>query len=198
MPATMKRTLSCPCGDSRPQKQAKHAGPAFDAVPTETNPLWIDDSEHSLPGSRIRSGPMPDLLARELTKPCHPASDDALRRDNAYYCCIASSVCGWTLKAWDRNLPRIYKHAGQCWALCNWRPALFQRAKSALASMAPGGFGEPDANVQDHSSPNDLTALHELPAPNPFLSYSHMGSMTLQDQLNHAVAALICASGAPA
>ncbi|KAF8686401.1 hypothetical protein RHS04_00101 [Rhizoctonia solani] len=141
---------------------------------------------------------MPDLLARELTKPCHPASDDALRQDNAYYCCIASSVCGWTLKAWDRNLPRIYKHAGQCRALCNWRPALFQRAKSALASMAPSRFGEPDANVQDHSSPNDLTALHELPAPNPFLSYSHMGSMTLQDQLNHAVAALICASGAPA
>ncbi|QRW20938.1 Retrotransposon gag protein [Rhizoctonia solani] len=39
----MKRTLSRPCGDSQPQKQAKHAGPAFDAVPTETNPLWINN-----------------------------------------------------------------------------------------------------------------------------------------------------------
>ncbi|CAE6467464.1 unnamed protein product [Rhizoctonia solani] len=198
MPGILKRAPSRYSQNPRPQKQAKPAGPAFDAIPTETNPLWANDEEHSAPGNKPRSGPAPDLLARALTKPCHPAGDPSLRRDNAYYRCIASSVCAWTLKAWDRNLPRIYKHVGRCRALRNWQPVLFRRAESVLASMAPGGFEEPDSSLQGQANPEGPANSRELLLTNPFSRYNNLGSMSFQDQLDHALAALICASGSPA
>ncbi|EUC67546.1 DUF659 family protein, partial [Rhizoctonia solani AG-3 Rhs1AP] len=200
MPGLLKRTARRYSQNTRPQKKAQYVGPTFDKIPTESDPLWIDTDEHTTPGDGPQSGPTPDPLARSLTKPCYPASDTQLRRDNAHYRCIASSVCGWKLKAWDRNLPRIYKHVGRCKPLRSWKPDLFERAEMLLASLAPGGLEVFDASPQskaDSPARTSTTLSHQFASANPFSRYNHIGGMSLQEQLDHALAGLICASGVP-
>ncbi|KEP49271.1 hypothetical protein V565_104230, partial [Rhizoctonia solani 123E] len=200
MPTTVQRVSHHRSQNLRAQKRAKYAGPAFDEIPTESDPRWTDDPEHSTPSShQPRSGPPPDPLARSLTLPCHPTSDDSRRKDNAYYRCIASSVCSWTLKAWDRSLPRIYKHAARCKALRNWKPALWKHATSMLASMAPGGLGTLDtASKDDSDTRNGSVIIQRPPHANPFARYDPSINMSAPEQLDHALARLISASASPA
>ncbi|KAH7337478.1 hypothetical protein B0J17DRAFT_718240 [Rhizoctonia solani] len=188
MPGILKRPAIQYSQSPRPQKKTRNDGLSFIETPTETDPLWTNIDEHTASRNSPSSGPPPNLLARALTRPCYPASNALLQRDNAYYHCIASSVCGWKLKAWDWSLPCIYKHATCCRALCEWKPELFQSTQSALADKVPGGFHATaaDSNVGSPTSEITTTA-RQFSLSNPFSRYNHHGDMLLLEQLDHAL-----------
>ncbi|KAG9089935.1 hypothetical protein FRC06_001289, partial [Ceratobasidium sp. 370] len=133
----------------RRNRHKKLSGPAFDATPSEVDPRWADLPEIEAIRGKLKSGPHADQLARQITRPCHPSGEHP-RHNNHYFRCIASSVCGWRQKNWDRQLPRIYRHAADCKALHRWKPDLSAAAKVALANMAPGGL---QSRLMDEAQP---------------------------------------------
>lgn len=170
------------------------SGPAFDATPSEVDPRWIDLPENEPVPGEFRSGPRADQLARMITRACYPSGQEP-GRNNRFFRCIASSVCGWRQKNWDRQLPRIYKHATRCSALRRWKPMLCSAAEAAFASMAPGGFQTvAPTNIQFEES----QTLIDVAPTNPFAKFDITEGLTQSEQLDHAIASLICASGSPA
>ncbi|KAG9088744.1 RNA binding protein snu13 [Ceratobasidium sp. 370] len=191
-------TLSTQAPRARRRGRNKPTGPAFDATPSDLDPNWVDLPENEPAPGHFKSGPPADQLARAITRPCHP-SGQTPRHDNRFYRCIASSVCGWRLKNWDRQLPRIYRHAAGCTALRRWKPELVAAAEAALANMAPGGLRA--ASSTRLRSPEDnkpsLSSAQLLPPTNPFSKFQILDGLNRSDQLDHAIARLISASGSP-
>ncbi|KAG8774614.1 hypothetical protein FRC12_001891 [Ceratobasidium sp. 428] len=177
----------------RRRRRNKQPAPAFNAIPSETDPAYVDLPENEPAPGHAKSGPPPDQLARMITRPCYPSGEEP-HHSNRYYRCIASSVCGWTQKNWDRQLPRIYRHAAWCKALRHWKPELRAAAEIALAGMAPGGTSQGLSQTADRTT----SELHTEASPtNPFARFANTEQLSLPDQLNHAIARLICASGSP-
>ncbi|KAF8596789.1 hypothetical protein BDV93DRAFT_562969 [Ceratobasidium sp. AG-I] len=78
------------------RKNTVKTGPAFDAIATEDDHKFVD-VEPVPPSSTSHLGAPPDMLARKLTKGCHPVGETPSNA-NHYFCCIASSICHWQNK----------------------------------------------------------------------------------------------------
>ncbi|KAG8744291.1 hypothetical protein FRC12_014824 [Ceratobasidium sp. 428] len=178
----------------RRRRRNKPPAPNFDTTPSDIDPAFVDLPENEPAPGHAKSGPPPDQLARMITRPCYPAGEEP-HHNNRYYRCIASSVCGWSQKNWDRQLPRIYRHAAWCKTLRHWKPELRAAAETALANMAPGGMGkDPLSSAGGNTSELPVEAT----LANPFASFANIEQLPLSKQLDHAIAQLICASGSPA
>ncbi|KAG8687723.1 hypothetical protein FRC08_011831 [Ceratobasidium sp. 394] len=175
----------------RQRKQAREVSPAFDATPSESDIRYVD-----LPERDLAHGPRPNQLARMLTRPCYPIGEEPTKT-NHHFWCIASSLCNWSRKTPDRQLSRIFGHASRCQPLARWKPDLAVQAEIALANMAPGGLqsATPQSTQMADSS---MQPLSDTPAiSNPFARFDPTTGMNQGEQIDHAIARLLCDSASP-
>jgi hypothetical protein len=179
----------------RLRKPAHAIGPAFNEMPLDLDPRWID-----LPEKDRAYGPRPDSLVRLVTRPCYPSNEDYISK-NHHFRCIASTVCNWKQKSLDRQLCRLYKHVSECRALRQWNPDLFAAAERAYANMAPGGFESLaiSTTTDDNTIHPPSKSPIALPvASNPFAQFDPTPRMSHLQQIDHAIARLLCDSASPA
>ncbi|KAF8593539.1 hypothetical protein BDV93DRAFT_566431, partial [Ceratobasidium sp. AG-I] len=182
------------------RKTAVKIGPAFNAIASEHDPRFID-VESTPQSSTSHLGAPPDLLARKLTRGCHPAGETPSDK-NHYFRCLASSICNWQNKNTRRQRARIYKHSSRCRALERMNPELYALAQAGYATMAPSAQldDQPGASKQTenaNTSADEASDVDKDKLGKFWAGFTKQGANDIYAKINLAIVRLICASGTP-